>query len=145
MRKIEFDELQQSRRYRYGYQSFLFLAILLMADSVLYGVGIIWAQYPTNTFILLLTACVYYISRCILGDALVGPKDTPARMTARTAVVMIIAIAAAIILAGYLVMNIKDQPSADNGGSLLSAYCSVMWVVIGIVFIIKRIRDTKKE
>ncbi|MDF2632899.1 MAG: hypothetical protein K0Q85_1495, partial [Caproiciproducens sp.] len=62
MKKIEFDELQQSRRNQYGYQSFILLAILIMIDSVLYGMGFIWMKHPTNTFIILLVGFTYFIS-----------------------------------------------------------------------------------
>ncbi len=145
MKKTEFDELQQSRRYRYGYQSFLLLAVLLMTDNVLYGVGIVWAQHPTNTFILLLTSFAYYISRCIWGDAMVGPKETPVRMTGRTMAVILIAAVAAVLTAGYAMMDGNFKPTEGKGDSLLFPYCLAMWAVIGIVFIIKRIRESKTD
>lgn len=146
MRKIEFDELQQMKRYKYGYQSFILLAVLIMLNSVLNTMGIVWEQYPTNTFILLLTCCVYFISRCIWGDALVGPKDTPVRMTARTGVLVIFSIVIAVVAFGYAVTNLKPPVGEEHGGgSMLFDYTLVMWVVIGVVWVMKRLRDRKAD
>ena len=145
MKKNEFDELQQSRRYRYGYQSFILLAFLLILDNILYSVGIVWEQHPVNTFILLLASCAYFISRCIWGDALVGPKETPTKMTARTAVVILIAVVVSVIAVGYAAITIKIHPSVDRGGSILFPYILAMWAVVGIVYLIKRFRENKED
>lgn len=145
MKRAEFDELQQSRRYRYGYQSFILLASLLMFDNILYGAGLIWAKHPVNTFILLLTSFTYFIVRCILGDAMVGPKETPVKIKAALAVVAAVAVMAASLAVGIISFNLKIKPSDEGGGSLLSLYCTAMWAVIGIVYLIKRIKDRKAD
>ena len=145
MKKTEFDELQQSRRYQYGYQSFILLAMLIMIDNILYGMGIVWSQHPVNTFILLLVGCTYFISRCIWGDAFVGPKETPKRMAVKTAAVVLFAAAAAVIAAGYALIHLSDKQTSDNSGSLLFLYCLIMWAVIATVYIIKRVRGNKEE
>lgn len=146
MRKIEFDELQQSKRDRYGYQSFMLLAFLIMIDNVFYGIGIVWAQHPVNTFILLLTSFAYFISRSIWGDALVGPKETPAKVRTAVAVVVLIAAVAAILAVGYISSYMNLKLSAEDGsGSLLTPYCIAMWAVIGIVYLAKKIRDHKMD
>ncbi len=145
MKKIEFDELQQSRRNQYGYQSFILLAMLIMIDSVLYGMGFIWMKHPTNTFIILLVGFTYFISRCIWGDALVGPKESPKRMTAKTIGIAIFAVAIAILTMGYLVSYRNMAPSTDNDGSAMTVVCGIMWAVIGVVYLIKRVRGNKTE
>lgn len=139
MKKIEFDELQQSRRYRYGYQSFVLLSFLILIDTFIGGLGFVWMEPPMNTFILLLAGCTYFICRCIWGDALVGPKETPRRVTAKTAAVIIVAAAAAVIVAGYGLVRSSYQFSAGTGGSggPLTLACTVMWSVIALVFAVK--------
>lgn len=145
MKKIEFDELQQSRRYKYGYQSFIFLAFLILFDSTLYSLGIIWMTHPTNTFIILLVGLTYFISRCILGDALVGPKEIPKRMTMKRFAIILFTAIIAILVAGYAVRYLKINPSQDNNGSIMGLVCLGMWVVLGIVYLIKQIRGSKTE
>lgn len=145
MRKIEFDELQQGRRYQYGYQSFILLASLLMIDNVLYSLGIIWENHPVNTFILLLTSFAYFISRCIWGDAMVGPKETPVQIKTSVAVVAVVAAIAAILTVGFVSFNLKMKPSDGGNDSLLFPYCIVMWLVIGIVYLMKRIKTKKTD
>jgi hypothetical protein len=147
MKKIEFDELQQSRRYLYGYQSFILLLFLLLIDQVISGISTVWAQYPSHAMILVLAGCTYFISRCVWGDALVGPKETPRKMTVRAAIIVLIAVVAAIVGGLALVMSSNGRESAPShgGGSSLFLYCMVMWAVIGIVYLIKRIRGNKEE
>lgn len=145
MKKIEFDELQQSRRYKYGYQSFILLAFLILFDSTLYSLGIIWMTHPTNTFIILLVGLTYFISRCILGDALVGPKEIPKRMTMKRFAIILFTAIIAILVAGYAVRYLKINPSQDNNGSIMGLVCLGMWVVLGIVYLIKQIRGSKTE
>lgn len=146
MKRVEFDELQQSRRYQYGYQSFIFLAFLLLIDNVLYGIGIIWSQHPTNTFILLLASFTYFISRCIWGDAFVGPKQTPKKVSMAVAAVVLIAAVAAVLAVGFISFHVNVKaPPADEGGSLLSVACVAMWVTIGIVYVIKQIKNRNTD
>jgi len=146
MKKIEFDELQQSRRYKYGYQSFILLSFLILIDTIFYSFGFIWVKHPTNTFIILLVGSTYFISRCILGDAVVGPKEIPRQMTAKTAAVVLLTMVVAILIVGYLISHRSIIPSStDNDGSVMGVVALGMWVVLGIVYLIKRIRGGKAE
>ncbi len=145
MKKEEFDELQQSRRYRYGYQSFILLAFLLMFDNILYGAGLVWAKHPVNTFILMLVSMVYYISRCILGDAVVGPKTTPLKGKVTAAAVAIFAVIAASLAVGLASFRLNVKSSDGGGGNLLLPVCGAMWVVIGIVYLVKHVKDRNAE
>jgi len=145
MKKIEFDELQQSRRNQYGYQSFILLAMLIMIDSVLYGMGFIWMKHPTNTFIILLVGFTYFISRCVWGDALVGPKESPKKMTAKTIVIAMFAVTIAVLTMGYLIPHRNMVSSTDNDGFTMALVCGIMWAVIGVVYLIKRVRGNKAE
>lgn len=145
MKKIEFDELQQSRRYKYGYQSFMLLAILILIDTVLYSMKVIWAPHPTNTFIVLLVGFTYFISRCILGDALVGPKENPKKMSIKWACAALFAAVIAILIMGYMVSHRSVVSSANNDGSIMGVVCLGMWVVLGMVYLIKQIRGRKTE
>lgn len=145
MKKIEFDELQQSRRYRYGYQSFILLAFLILIDSVLNGMGVVWLEHPTNTFILLLVGCTYFICRCIWGDALVGPKETPGRFSAKTAAIVVSAATVAVLVTGFALAKGYNQPSAAAGGNELSLVCTAMWAVIALVYALKRLVKGKPE
>lgn len=142
MKKMEFDELQQSRRDRYGYQSFVLLMFLLLADDVLYSMGIVWAEHPVNTLILLLTGAAYFISRCIWGDAMIGPKEKPVGFTVRTVCLMLFA-AAAAVLAGAAIYRNWEPSGPEKGGALLFPYCLLMWAVIAAVSVVKRIRGGK--
>jgi len=145
MKKIEFDELQQSRRNQYGYQSFILLAMLIMIDSVLYGMGFIWMKHPTNTFIILLVGFTYFISRCVWGDALVGPKESPQKMTAKTIVIAMFAVTIGVLTMGYLIPHRNMVSSTDNDGFTMALVCGIMWAVIGVVYLIKRVRGNKAE
>lgn len=145
MKKVEFDELQQSRRYRYGYQSFIFLAFLLMFDDALYSVGLVWAQHPVNTFILLLASLTFFISRCIWGDAMVGPKSSPAQIKVASAFVIMLAVVIAGMAIGFFSFHLKLTPPKDGNGGLMSFACLMMWVIIGIVYVVKRVRTSKTE
>lgn len=145
MKKIEFDELQQSRRNKYGYQSFILLAVLIMLDSILYGIGFIWMEHPTNTFVILLIGFTYFISRCIWGDALVGPKDSPKRMTVKTMGIALLAAVISIVSVGYGLTHINLKPATDKGGNNLSLFCLIMWAILAIVYITKRFHDSKAE
>nr|WP_319489152.1 hypothetical protein [uncultured Caproiciproducens sp.] len=145
MKKIEFDELQQSRRYRYGYQSFILLAFLILADTAISGMGIVWIAPPTNTFLLLLAGCTYFICRCIWGDALVGPKENPKRLTTKAAGMIILAAAVAVLAAGFALSRVHIQPSADTGGDILSFACLTMWAIIALVYALKHLVRGKSE
>ena len=145
MKKEEFDELQLSRRYQYGYQSFILLAFLILIHSTLSSFGFAWAKNPTNTIVVLLIGCTYFISKCIWGDALVGLNRTPRRMALTTAAIIIVAIVAAVIAAGYAMIHPSQPATADSSGSMLFLYCCMMWAVIGIVYVIKRVRSPKME
>lgn len=145
MKKIEFDELQQGRRYRYGYQSFILLAFLILIDTVMSGMGIVWMAPPTNTFILLLTGCTYFISRCIWGDAMVGPKETPKKLTAKAAGIIILAAVVAVLAVGFVFSRAQNQPSERVGGNELSLACAIMWAVIALVYALKRLVKEKTE
>jgi len=146
MKKIEFDELQQSKRNQYGYQSFILLLFLLLIDQVVSGISAVWAQYPPHTIIFVLAGCTYFISRCVWGDALVGPKETPRKMTVRAAVIILTAVVAALAVGLVMLLNSNDRGSSSShgGGLSLFSYCMVMWGVIGIVYLIKRIRSNKE-
>lgn len=145
MKKIEFDELQQGRRYRYGYQSFILLAFLILIDTAIGSMGIVWMAPPTNTFILLLAGCTYFISRCIWGDAMVGPKETPRRLTAKAAGIVILAAVVAVLAAGFVFSRAQNQPAERVGGNELSLACFIMWAVIALVYGLKRLVKEKTE
>ena len=145
MGKIEFDEMQLMLRYKIGYQSFLFLAILIMINVILSGMGAHWAESPTDTFILLLSAFTYFISRCIWCGALIGPKDTPKKFTLKTFLLAVLAMAAAVIITGYLVTKAPPSIPSDGGGLQLFGYCLAMWAIVGIVALVKHMKDKKSD
>jgi hypothetical protein len=138
MKKIEFDEFQQSRRYQYGYQSFILLLFLLLIDNVVSGISTVWSQYPSHSFILVLVGCTYFISRCVWGDALVGPKETPKKVTGKIAAIVLGAVVVAVA-AGFVLVRVSiDKSQVHSGGSEIFSYCLIMWAVIGIVYAVKR-------
>ena len=143
MGKIEFDEMQLMQRYKIGYQSFVFLSFLILANVVLNGLGIKWAESPTDTFILLLSASAYFISRCIWCDALVGPKDSPKKFTVRTFLLIVLSMTVAVMITGYMLSKRPSSMPSDGGGQQLFLFCLIMWVIVGIVSLIKHIKDKR--
>jgi hypothetical protein len=137
MKKTEFDEMQMQLRHKIGYQSFMLLCLLIMLDNILYGMGIIWINHPTNTFILLLVSLTFFIVRALWRDALVGPKDTSKKFSFRVFLFVLLS----IIIAGIVAVaaKVNFNITADGGGMLLSVCCFLMWAIIGIVYLIKQL------
>ncbi|MCX7614237.1 MAG: hypothetical protein N2Z65_00610 [Clostridiales bacterium] len=145
MRKKEFDEMQQMLRYKIGYQSFLILAFMILAYVILTDFRIMKIENSTGLFILLLISLTYFISRCILSNALVGPKETTMKFTIKTFSLVLLSMTTAFLLIGFF--SLKTSPSAPSGGGgqQLSLVCLIMWAVIGLVTLLKRYKDRKND
>ncbi len=143
--KPNFDEMQEKKRDRIGNQSFLLLVILLMADNVLYTLGVRWVAYPTNVFLIAVCCCGIFVVRSILAGSFLAPNQSVRSGASKTALVLAFSMAAAMILANLVMRkapNAAEAP-ADGGAVVLFVVSWGFLVVALLAFVIKRIRDKK--
>ncbi len=140
----EFDERQLQKRHRLGNDAFTMLALLLMADAVLYIFDVKWVPYPTNVFILLVICCGVFVVRAAWHGAFVGPRQSGAGKLGVAMMTAVISIGTALIIS-YQRKRLQMPAAPDGGSELLMLVSWSFLAVAWAVWLWKRHKEKREE
>jgi hypothetical protein len=139
------DEMQTARNSKIGSQMFSVLSVALLANIVLYGLGIRWLDYPTDVMVIVVVCLGIYLVRTIMAGAC---PHTHIKMK-KFAIIMV---ADAAALAFALALILRETPaiaaeSADTNYAviILMGVSIAALAASGIASIVRKRRDKRTE
>ncbi len=138
------DEMQKAKRNSIGYQMFMLMTYALLLDSILYGAGVRWLNYPTNIMVIVMACLGIYLVITIATNAYSPPKAQNRKTVITTIIVVMFAVVLAI--AAYTLFgNSMGQPSIedtnDNSAFILMLVSTTGLLISLVVAIIKKVQD----
>ncbi|MFL0197779.1 DUF6773 family protein [Clostridium sp. WILCCON 0269] len=147
MEKNKLDEMQLQQRNKIGNQSFILLCWLIILDSIIYGLGVRWLQYPANTFFIMCVCITYYIVRLACSSALIGVKDKHSnikKLILHELKYVLIAVVVSIIIAKSNLIKIKGT-IAQNNDLAIACFSALIMVIIGVIITVIVTKKVNKD
>lgn len=145
--KSALDEMQTERRNRIGNQMFLLTFYVLLLDAGLYGMGIHWLEYPTNSMVIIILSMSIYLVRTIAANAYLPPKTD----SKKTVASLLIAIGCSVALAAAVFSFFKNSSApfsaqaANDHSALILFLVSVVGLLLSLIAAIIRKRNDKND
>ena len=141
-----YDERQKSLRYKFGYQAFYVLAVLILVNAYICEFMYEWADTMVAAVIAVMLSIFYFGYRTIFAGAYTGDKVSERRTAILIPVCMVGILASSL----YVLPHIIDgrAPLIEDGKatvSFLSVFNTASFVPFTIAYYAKRTRDQRRS